>query len=103
MKLKGLEEIVCGVLERQPITRDDDFLLYGTVVVKMGVNLNMPFKEFLRKHKELGVPSFESVSRCRRKLQMLNAKLMPSAKVIEKREKEQDKFYAYSLGIDEEE
>ena len=102
MKLKGLEEIVCGILERQPITRDDDFLLYGTVISKLGVDLNISLKDFFRQHKILGVPSFESVSRCRRRLQMLNTKLMPSAKVIEKREKEQDKFYAYSLGIDEE-
>ena len=100
MKLKGLEEIVKSILETRPITRADDFLLYGTVLSRLGIDLNMSMKDFLRQHKLLQAPSFESVSRCRRKLQMFG-QLLPDTKTIEKREQEQDKFYAYGLGIEE--
>lgn len=100
MKLKTLEETVVEILKTRPITRGDNFLLYGTVLARLGIDLNMSVKDFLRQHEKLKAPSFESVTRCRRKIQEYG-ELLPDTKTIQKREQEQDKFYAYGLGIEE--
>ena len=53
--LKTIEKKVRAVLEKNEDARNDDMVLY--------------LAEIITQHKYLGLPSFESVSRTRRKLQ----------------------------------
>lgn len=63
-----LETYVKETLERSPLVREDDFLLYCAVIRRMGVDTGRAFKDLMINHKQYELPSFESVSRCRRKI-----------------------------------
>jgi len=68
--LKTIEGKVKAILEKDEEARNDDMLLYlkvcNTCLKDTGA---MPFAEVIAQYKYLGLPSFESVSRTRRKLQ----------------------------------
>lgn len=68
--LQKTEDIVYHALLTNKRARQDDFVLYGIVLKNIGVNLYDSLGAFLSTAKNKGyVPSFETVSRCRRKLQ----------------------------------
>ena len=67
--IKDTENIVYEVLSKNKRARKDDFVLYGAVIKRQGVDLNQSLMEFLAYAKANKMPSFETVSRCRRKLQ----------------------------------
>lgn len=92
---KNLEDIVLNALEKIKLARKDDFILYGVVLQSLGVNLNRPLKDLFIYHKEMGCPSFESVTRCRRKISETRKDLIDcgTAKI---RRDEQEKFRDYS-------
>ena len=92
---QNLEEIVLKSLEKFKLARKDDFILYGVVLQNLGVNLNRPIKDLFIYHKEMGAPSFASVTRCRRKIYEKRQDLIDwsTAKI---RREEQDKFEEYS-------
>ena len=69
MKPNKAENYVLDALKTNKRARTSDFILYGSVLKRMGLNLDMTLKEFLTNATSIGVPSFETVSRCRRKLQ----------------------------------
>ena len=69
MKPNKAENYVLDALKTNNRARNSDFILYGSVLKRMGLNLDMTLKEFLANATSMGVPSFETVSRCRRKLQ----------------------------------
>ena len=68
--LKTIEKKVRAVLEKNEDARNDDMVLYlalcNACLKDAGA---MPLAEIMTQHKYLGLPSFESVSRTRRKLQ----------------------------------
>ena len=69
--IKGTQsEKVRAVLEKNEDARNDDMVLYlalcNACLKDAGA---MPLAEIMTQHKYLGLPSFESVSRTRRKLQ----------------------------------
>lgn len=66
-RLKKLEPIVEISLRKGTRTRTDDFILYLDVIDNF-IDTDMTIRGVLEHHKELGLPSFESVTRCRRKL-----------------------------------
>lgn len=69
-ELKNTTELVKHVLETVPAARNSDNLLF-IEVVKI-INLNLIFKplaEVLTNLQEYGLPSIETVGRCRRKIQ----------------------------------
>lgn len=74
--LRETENIVYEVLSKNKRARKDDFILYGAVIKRQGVDLNQSVLEFLAYAKERKMPSFETVSRCRRKLQAQNEDLV---------------------------
>jgi len=99
-RLKSVEPFVLKALEKYPITREDDYILYGTVLKMHGFNLDMPLREFLANARKLGVPSFKSVERCRRHICELRQDLC--GKVAVKRQEEQLDYEDYNLtGIGE--
>ena len=68
MKLKVLENAVDEVLERDPSTREDDFLLINEVYKHFGIDTNNNMAFLLRNHLFYRLPSFESITRARRKV-----------------------------------
>jgi|LSQX01.2.fsa_nt_gb hypothetical protein len=92
---QNLEDIVLRALEKFKLARQDDFILYGIVLQNLGVNLNRPIKDLFLYHKEMRAPSFESVSRCRRKITETRQDLIDwsTAKI---RKDEEEEFRAYS-------
>lgn len=67
-KLKKLENIVEKILEESEETRGSDDLLYLKVCEYYNVESSIvPLSIFLKLRKELSCPSYESVSRARRR------------------------------------
>lgn len=72
-ELQTISELVEDILKRCPEARNSDNALYLQVLkekgLQKGIDLeNMSVLSFFMKIKELGVPSIESVGRCRRKI-----------------------------------
>lgn len=84
--LKTIEKKVRAVLEKNEDARNDDMVLYlalcNACLKDAGA---MPLAEIMTQHKYLGLPSFESVSRTRRKLQARYPELAGS-RPVQKRE-----------------
>ena len=80
--LKTIEGKVKAILEKDEEARNDDMLLYlkvcNTCLKDTGA---MPFAEVMEQYKYLGLPSFESVGRTRRKLQAKYPELAGNARV----------------------
>ena len=101
-KLKDLEKKVKFILKNNPVTRGDDDLLYEYVLEEMNVNLSsMTARNFLLSYRKMGIPTIETVGRCRRKIQAKDETLKPTPDIVLKRRKLETSFYNYSLGIKE--
>lgn len=85
------EKIVTEILETKPIARTDDFILYGFVLKRFGVSLDMSLKEFFVSYKKLNVPSFKSIERTRRLIQSVRLDLI-DCPTFAVREKEEEKY-----------
>ena len=69
-RIRNTSEIVKSVLEQRYEARGNNDTLYAKVCERVNEEcLSAPMKVFLSKRKEFNVPSFESVTRCRRKVQ----------------------------------
>lgn len=93
MRIRELEKVVDMVLEKDPSTRNDDFFLINEVYKSLGVDTNNNMAFLLRNHLFYRLPSFESVTRARRKV--LEKK--PYLKENNEKRKEQElQFIEYS-------
>ena len=80
--LKTIEDKVRAVLQKNEDARNDDMVLYLALCnVCLKDAGAMPLAEIMTQHKYLGLPSFESVGRTRRKLQAQYPELMGNARV----------------------
>ena len=71
MKLKKLEQIVIEILEKDVKARGNDHLLYTKVIFKMRPELSeYNYKHIFENYIDYQLPPFESVSRCRRNIQI---------------------------------
>lgn len=105
-KLKELNtttNLVKGILEEYPDTRNSDNILYVRVCEHIGrehgININkmsMPFS--LLNLKDYNMPQYETVGRCRRKLQAEYPELQADANVEAQRELNETDFKAYARG-----
>lgn len=69
-QLVGQEAMVLEILQDVEETRSDDFLLYAEVLERFYPELIMiPVQNFLVAHLEIGAPSYDSITRARRKVQ----------------------------------
>lgn len=74
--MKNYYDEVKAILTKWPQTRDDDMLLWGQLLfIKGFVKTNETFFKVLSRVKSDKMPSFESVSRARRKVQELEPDL----------------------------
>lgn len=95
MKIKNIEPKVLRLLEDYPATRGDDWLLlkmyYNEIV---DVN-NISFASICDNHNQLELPSFETIRRCRQKIQARRLDLVDPA-TAKKRRKLIDEFKEYA-------
>lgn len=94
-KLNQIKAIVGRVLETHEEARKDDFVLFALVCDEMGVPSNFDFRTMLREHKLFGLPSWESVSRARRKIQA-EYRALTDEKTVEKRKEEEAKYLEFA-------
>lgn len=95
--MRKLESIVKNALEDSKEARDDDFLLIFKVY--KAINESVVYKDFrqvMRDHVEFGLPSFESITRARRKVQKEYPELQSNKRTKEIRAAEEREFYNYA-------
>lgn len=67
MRVSKIKPIVRQVLIEEPQTRKDDFKLINLVIKKLTYNDSL--EELSMFHTSWNIPSFESITRCRRAIQ----------------------------------
>lgn len=106
MEIIKLYDLVKKLLQEKEELRGDDDLLYLTVIrivhpywnngrITTDIE-NATIGEFFTSRKSAKLPTFESVTRCRRKAQEEHPELKPCKKVQEARRTKQDEFYKWS-------
>ena len=98
MRFKTLKPQIKDILKDNPATRGDDFLLV-LEVYRNYIPLSMPVKDALHDHKKYNLPSFASIIRVRRKLQVDNPNLV-NKKVKGFREDQEEQVLDYVRGLD---
>ena len=93
-RIKTLEPLVYAALEEKPATRSDDFLLI-LEVLKHFVETDERLEIVLQHHKELCLPSFASIIRIRRILQLKHPHLVDK-EMQEIRKSEEAEFKDYA-------
>ena len=95
--LKTIEGKVRAVLQKDKEARNDDMLLYLKVCNGCLKDTGaMPFAEVMAQYKYLGLPSFESVGRTRRKLQAEHPELLGSIRIQKLRAKQEQNYRRYA-------
>lgn len=90
-----LETLVYEVLTDYPKARDDDFeLVLGLYSILCPQLLEINFGSILKEHKEYSLPSFESITRARRKVQAQHKELA-SQKTLRKRQELCEEYKEY--------
>ncbi len=97
--LRNIEGKVRVILEKHPQTRNDDMLLYyfycnKHATVPVG---GLPFEMVMKNYKAFLIPCFESIRRARQKLQAKCPELGCSVSARRVRQKQQERYKAYSL------
>lgn len=91
MNLQTMEEIVLEVLEKSPLARADDYVLMWLVCLKLKPEITeKPFSDVMYHHNTLGLPNWESVTRCRRKIQQNRTDLISQDTARRRRKKEKE-------------
>ncbi len=99
-KLKQITKIVEHYLTERPETRGNDDLLYGYVCEDFNRDaITLPFCVVMSNRKSLGIPPFESVRRCRQKLQEHNEHLRADADTEAIRMVEEEKYRNYARSV----
>ncbi len=68
-KAKNIEPLVKEALINNPKARGDNFILYAEVLRNFASIDRLTFAEVCIHHTTLGIPSLETITRCRRKIQ----------------------------------
>lgn len=98
--LKHISDIVKDILIDIPDTRNSDFSLYKEVCRKLNpVVMGMPFGTVMSCHKDLKIPSFESVTRARRKIVAKIPSLAGDSDVEAVRTEKESEFREYAKAV----
>lgn len=99
MRFEILEEKVLYILKTNERTREDDFLLICEVYKLDHESVTkLSFDEVMKKHKNWSLPSFHSISRCRRKIFEKYPELNPKL-IKELRDKATEEYKEYSREV----
>lgn len=92
-RIKKYENLVRAVLLTHEATRSDDKLLYYWLLREEGFDTEIPLSRFL-----IGsnFPNWESVTRCRRKLQEKFPELRPEKNEQDRRRDLEEEFIKYA-------
>lgn len=93
-KIKLIEPLVEEALINNKACRGDNFILYLEVLKKY-IDLNLSIKDVFLNHDLLGIPSLESITRARRKLQEKHPELKDLQAVLI-REQEEQQYINYA-------
>lgn len=92
----NLENLVIRILQTDKEARNSDNKLYLVVIDNLVLNgSQLPIAEVLLNQKKLGIPPFESVSRCRRRVQSVYPNLRGNDEVLAGRRKKERAFKDY--------
>ena len=95
-KLKNIKHMVLFELENRPETRSSDrTLIYHIYKDYFGIRDNEPFLDVIMRD---DVPNFESIRRCRAKVQEVRADLRAEKEVIGFREDNQQAYFTFFGG-----
>lgn len=100
-ELKSTTKLVKCILEEIPSTRNSDNILYCYVLMAIGKSRgikygNMPIETVLTNLKDLGLPSIETVGRCRRKIVEQCPELAGNSEVEAQRALNEETFKEYA-------
>lgn len=99
MLFEKIEDKVLFVMKQNEQTREDDFLLICEVYKLDHEEVTRQnFYDFMKKAKKKGLPSFHTISRCRRKIFKDHPELKPE-KVTKEREKLEEEYKDYAKGF----
>lgn len=96
-RIAKIEPLVHKALIDKPVTREDDFKLV-LEIYKEFLPKGAMFEVALEYHEVLGLPSFGSITRARRKLQAKHPELKNET-AVEIRAKEETEYRAYAKEI----
>lgn len=102
-KLLKITDLVKGILEEQPETRDDDNLLWLEAIRETAYKkdctyaLDWGIAGIMCNIHTLGLPTYGSVSRARRKLQEKHPELRGSEKARRKRAERETVYKEYAI------
>lgn len=97
-KCKKVEPLVLEILKTKEETRSDDFLLIYEVYKNYLPDIDtLSFKEVMLNHRELNIPSFETVRRTRPKLQNKYPDLQPPEIIQQLRKEAEEDYRSYVL------
>ena len=98
--MRKLEGVVKSTLEISKAAREDDFILVCMVYGELnGAVKYKNFEYVMQNHKELRLPSFESITRARRRLQSEYPHLNSSKETQSIRASEEKRFRDYSRQV----
>lgn len=95
--LRTIQDIVEKILKEEKLSRDSDHLLYYFFCKRIKPEiLEDKYGDILLDFNAYGLPTFESVSRIRRKVQNLYPELRSNEKVVDWRKEREEAFEEYS-------
>ena len=94
-RLRNITQMVWFVLDRYPETRGDDRELIKVLYDEFYSVWSEPFYMVMNRH---DLPSFESIRRCRQKIQEENEDLRAVKEVEDKRIAAQEEYIAFARG-----
>ena len=93
-QIKNTKEIVTDILQKQPKARDNDALLICLVYSRLGHHWTETFGNIMACVSEGDLPSFETITRVRRKVQEENPELLGETRFLRKELEEEYKQLA---------
>lgn len=94
--LNKLENLVIKILREDKESRNSDNRLYVTVIDSIVANgSSMSVKDLFLNSKKLGIPPYESVSRCRRRVQSDYPELRGNDDIVNARRRKETEFEDY--------
>ena len=96
-EIKRIEEKVIDILQAYPDSRSNDFVLYARYIQLCNPELaEVGLVYALMEAKRLKMPNYESVTRCRRKIQETHPELRAPRNISGKRAAREELFREYS-------
>jgi hypothetical protein len=95
--INSIEKIIKKILVKFPDSREDDFILYCYTCREMTpITSKSEFYDAMIPHKNYGLPTFETVTRARRKIFEKCPELKPE-NITKSRKKRENEFKNYAL------